>query len=661
MGSSRRALAAALLLLGLAGAGLARSELLGAFELKTLDWRFRRFAAPPPADPGLTLVYVDQQSLDAVEKEGFYWPWPRGVYEGLLAFCNAGGAKAVVFDVLFNSPSPYGTPDDEAFAKALKGTNTVLATGGAGPGRLPHPLLRAAAGRLGDASARADLDGVYRRVPLSSVRDGEPVPTLAAAAVLAAGGDRALAEAPRQDGGLLLRFRPANAYPTLPAARLLQSWQAVQEGRKPDLDPSVLKGRIVLVGLSAPGLLDLRPTPVRAAAPGTEAVATAVDNILNGDFLRRAPGASALLSLLALAAGAASALRLRQAWQAGLAAAGASFLLAAAAVGAFRSGFWVDMVLPQLALWSAFAGGSAWGYAVEGRKKRDIQKAFSLYLAPEMVAEIAANPDALALGGKRCELSCYFSDIENFTNFSEKLTPEKLTALMNRYLGEMTDTVLASGGTLDKYIGDAVMAFWGAPLPHPGHALTACKAALRNQERLAVLRETLVREGYPVVKARIGLNSGSASVGNLGSPMRFSYTALGDDVNLASRLEGANKLYGTYILISHATRTQAGAGIEVRELDLIKVKGKDRASAVYELLGLAGKTDPALLARARRYEEALALCRARKFSESIAAFESFIAEHGKDKAALLYIDRCRTLLESPPPEDWDGSFALTEK
>ncbi len=416
------------------------------------------------------------------------------------------------------------------------------------------------------------------------------------------------------------------------------------------------------MGLSAPGLRDLRPTPVAASSPGTEIVATAADNILTEDFLLPAPAAvSTFVFLFALAAGALAALRLGRAWQAALAAAGVSFLLAAAAVAAFKRGVWLDMVLPQLALWSAFAGGSAWGYAVEGRKKRDIQKAFSLYLAPEIVEDIAENPDALALGGKRCELSCYFSDIENFTNFSEQLTPERLTGLMNRYLGEMTESVLESGGTLDKYIGDAVMAFWGAPLPHPGHALTACKVALRNQERLAVLREVLIKEGYPVVKARIGLNSGTASVGNMGSPKRFSYTALGDDVNLASRLEGANKIYGTYILISHATRSQAGADIEVRELDLLKVKGKDVASAVYELLGLAGKTDPALLKKARRFEEGIALYRQRKFSEGRASFEAFHAEHGPDKAAKLYIARCENLAAIPPPPEWDGSFALTEK
>ena len=163
------------------------------------------------------------------------------------------------------------------------------------------------------------------------------------------------------------------------------------------------------------------------------------------------------------------------------------------------------------------------------------------------------------------------------------------------------------------------------------------------------------------MKARIGLNSGMASVGNMGSPKRFNYTALGDDVNLASRLEGANKIYGTYILISHATRSQAGADIEVRELDLLKVKGKDIASAVYELLGLAGKTDPALLKKARRFEEGIALYRKRRFQECVSSYEAYQAEYGADKAAKLYTDRCKNLIAIPPPADWDGSFALTEK
>ncbi len=174
------------------------------------------------------------------------------------------------------------------------------------------------------------------------------------------------------------------------------------------------------------------------------------------------------------------------------------------------------MVAPQLSLWLGFAAVSAYGYAVEGKQKRYIQGAFSRYLSPEIVARIAENPEMLALGGERREVTVYFSDIEGFTTISEKLDPEKLTQLMNRYLGEMTDTILASGGTLDKYIGDAIMAFWGAPVPSKDHSLVACRTALANQKRLAELRDEFSRLGYPPVGARIGLSSGPAIIGNMG-------------------------------------------------------------------------------------------------------------------------------------------------
>jgi adenylate cyclase len=278
-----------------------------------------------------------------------------------------------------------------------------------------------------------------------------------------------------------------------------------------------------------------------------------------------------------------------------------------------------------------------------------------------VVAEIAADPGKLALGGERRELTCYFSDLENFTTISEGLTPERLASLMNRSLGVMTETVLESKGTLDKYIGDAIMAFWGAPMPRPDHALTACRVALENQARLAVLRRQLEAEGFPPVRTRIGLNSGPASVGNMGTARRFSYTALGDTVNLASRLEGANKAYGTYILISETTRAGAGDGIEVRELDVIKVKGKTKPVRVYELLGLKGATDPRLLEKSGRFASALALFRARRWAEAAGAFEGVKEDFSNDHAAELYILRCKELSASPPPDGWDGSFALTEK
>jgi adenylate cyclase len=338
-----------------------------------------------------------------------------------------------------------------------------------------------------------------------------------------------------------------------------------------------------------------------------------------------------------------------------------STALAAVSCAAFTRGVWLEMVAPQLSLWLGFAAASAYGYAVEGRQKRYIQGAFSQYLSPEIVKRIADSPEMLALGGERRDVTFYFSDIQGFTTFSEQLSPEKLTKLMNRYLGEMTDTILVSGGTLDKYIGDAIMAFWGAPMPLEGHALVACKAALANQKRLETLRAEFAAEGYPPVRNRIGLNSGPASIGNMGSAARLSYTAIGDNVNLASRLEGANKAYGTYILISESTRQGAGDAIEVRELDFVKVKGKNQAIRVYELLGLAGDTPNLLIQKARLFESGLPLFRSSKFKEAVSVFRSVISRFGEDHACDNYIERCEHYLQEPPPPDWDGSHALTEK
>jgi adenylate cyclase len=625
-----------------------RSDLIQTFELKTLDWRFQTFSSPATKDPGIVLLMLDQQSLDQFEKDDIYWPWPRSIYEAVLSFCKAGGARAVVFDVLFTSPSPYGRSEDEILAKALKKQGkTVLAMSISG-GKLKIPVspLRESAALLGDVAAAPDPDGVFRRVPLTSTHESKSYPTLAAAAVLAFGGE---IDAPLVDGKLLIRYRGARAFPSYPLGRVIQSWQNIQEKQEPSLKPEVLKDKLVMIGYSAPGLMDLRPTPVAAASPGTEVVAAAAANLLNRDFLLpAAEWLSILLILLAALAGGAASIPL---------AAAGSLVLAVATILAFRSGTWLEMVAPQLSLWLSFAASAAYGYATEGRKKREIHRAFSHYLSPHVVDSIAADPSKLKLGGERAELSCYFSDIEGFTSFSEKLSPERLTNLMNRYLGEMTDTVLDSGGTLDKYIGDAVMAFWGAPVARADHAVAACKVALENQRKLVSLRKAFEAEGFPPVRARIGLNSGTALVGNLGSKQRFSYTALGDDINLASRLEGANKVYGTYILISHATREQAGDAIEVRELDMIQVKGKAVAVRVYELLGLKGETDAAALDKARRFEAALSLFRARKFAEAKKAFEAF----GHEKAAELYVERCDLFISENPPEGWNGSFALTEK
>jgi len=679
-----------------------RSEVVQSIELKTLDWRFRHLSAAERHDKNIVLVMVDQASLDHFESESLYWPWPRGMYEAPLRFLKAGGAKAVVFDVLFTSPSPYGAAEDTSFGKALRDFGPAALAMETGPDaqarrpaapperfsttagerlaatalerrsvRLPVPEILAGARILGDTKVDADLDGVFRRVPLVARMDGRLYPTMPAAAAILATGKTLDALAPKlTDGRMLVRYhgkaltgnKAIKTYDAYNIGDLILSWAAIEDKRAPELAPSLFKDKIVFVGMSAAGLLDNRPSPVAAVFPGTEILAAATDNLINGDFLTRASGLAVAGLVLAalLCAGLASRLS-SHAWSALAVVLSSSAALAGMSCFAFTRGVWLDIVTPQLSLWLGFAAASAYGYAVEGRQKRYIQGAFSQYLSPEIVKRIADNPEMLALGGERRDVTFYFSDIQGFTTFSEQLSPEKLTKLMNRYLGEMTDTILASGGTLDKYIGDAVMAFWGAPVPCEGHALVACKAALANQKRLEGLRAQFAAEGYPPVRNRIGLNSGPASIGNMGSAARLSYTAIGDNVNLASRLEGANKAYGTYILISESTRQGAGEAIEVRELDYVKVKGKNLPIRVYELLGLKGGTEEKLVKKARLFESGLPLFRGRKFPEAVTVFESVIAAHGEDHASEEYIERCKNYIKDEPPSDWDGSHALTEK
>ena len=650
------------------------SEVARSVELKTLDWRFRHLSRPEKHDSRIVLVMIDQPSLDRFEKDGVYWPWPRSIYGAILGLLKKGGARTVVFDQIFSSPSPYGAAEDAQFGSSLKEFGrTVLALNiTRGEPRLPVPEILAGAAAVGDVTMPPDFDGVFRRVPLTTILpSGGSFPTLPAAAAMIDSG-RALADfhAPLQDGRMLVRFHGKSltadpllkTYASYPAGDLILSWNAILEKSKPALDPALFKDKLVFISMSAAGLLDNRPSPISAQFAGTEIVAAAADNLLNADYLVPA-GTAVLLGLMLfalLAGGTASGLAERGA-AAPLILLGASVALAAAACAAFRRGVVVEMVAPQLSLWLGFAAASAYNYAVEGRQKRYIQGAFARYLSPEIVARIAKNPEALALGGERREVTIYFSDIEGFTTISEMLDPEKLTRLMNRYLGEMTDTILASGGTLDKYIGDAIMAFWNAPLPCEGHALIGCRAALANQKRLLELGPEFARLGYPPVRARIGLNSGPAIIGNLGSALRFSYTALGDSVNLASRLEGANKAYGSYILISQSTREGAGAAIETRELDFVMVKGKHQPIRVYELLGLAGETDGRLLKKARAFEAALALFRSKDFEKAEAAFAALPTEFGPDRASDEYVARCRHYRAEPPPFDWNGSYALTEK
>ncbi len=389
-----------------------------------------------------------------------------------------------------------------------------------------------------------------------------------------------------------------------------------------------------------------------------EILATALDNIVHGDAIRQAPAAATWVSVLvfALLGGIGTSMLKKTGHLAAL----GLLLPAMAAAGsllAARAGVWVEFVAPAFAALSAFIAAALLSYGVEGRQRRFIKSAFRFYLSPQVIERVLDNPSLLRLGGERREITAFFSDVAGFTSISEGLSPEDLVGLLNAYLSEMTDIILDLGGTLDKYEGDAIIAFWNAPLDLPDHALRACRAALRCQRRLAERREDFRRRYGHEVRMRVGINSGPAVVGNMGSERRFDYTAMGDTMNLASRLEGAGKVYGVSTLVGEETERRVRDEILTREVDVIRVVGKKQPIRVFELLGEKGAVSAGELEKADGFGRALETYRARRFAEAAAMFDALAA----DPVAAVYAGRARTSAASPPPGDWDGVFELDKK
>jgi adenylate cyclase len=349
-----------------------------------------------------------------------------------------------------------------------------------------------------------------------------------------------------------------------------------------------LRDKIVFVGASGSGLFDVRPNPFGPADPGVLIHATLADNILNRDYLRRAAPAADIAAVLAAALLAALAVwGLASAWAAAGSGAALLVLYVATAFWLFAArGLWLDVAAPSLAILFTFTGGMVVNYVTEGRQKRQIREMFSKYVAPEYVAQLAEDPSRLHLEGRRAELSILFSDIRGFTSISEKMQPTEVIGFLNEYLSEMALIVKDAGGTLDKFIGDAVMAFWGEPVPRADHAERACDCALRMRAATQQMAERFAREGKPPIRIGIGINTAEVVVGNIGSlDHKLDYTVIGDGVNLASRLEGLNKEFSTTIILSEFTLAKLAGRYDVRPLGDVKVKGKEKPVAIFELLG----------------------------------------------------------------------------
>ncbi len=637
------------LVAGLVAGGLWLGGVADRAENLTWDWRVRRLAEPSPASDRIVLVLLDQASLDwGARTNGWAWPWPREVYTALVAFCARAEVASLSLDVLFTEPSLYGVWDDAALAEALaEHDRSVAAAFVFADGTTTWPIdeVRHTAALVGNVSGEPDPDGVFRRARLAATAADTTLPSLAAAAYLLATGTPPPADtAPR-----ILAYAPAGTYPAFSAAAVIQSELLLQDGEQPVVDPALLAGAHVLVGFSAPGLLDLRPTPLSRVSPGVLVHATVLDNLLSSRFVRPAPRALVLATtLLAALVAALLAAGAGKVWQAVLLFSAGLPLPLLVGVLAYPTGVWWPVLPGTAAILGGLVAGLGANWATEGRQRRFLKQAFRHYLSPQVIERLLDDPDRLQLGGERRELSIMFSDLAGFTALGESLAPEQLTNLLNDYLTVMTDIILEEGGTLDKYEGDAIIAFWNAPLDQPDHAARACRAAVRCQRALAAHRPRWRDACGRDLAMRVGLHTGEVVVGNLGSRQRFDYSILGDAANLASRLEGVNKVFGTGCLISAATLRQAQGAVLARELGQVQVVGRQEPVTVHELWGLAGDEPPAWWAA---YAEALAACRAGRGDQARAA----LAQGADDPAAGALIAR----LDRDP--SFAGLWALTEK
>ena len=653
-------------------------------EHLTLDLRFNLFPDMHSVNDSIVIISVDDASLESMNWLG--WPWPRQIWSDMTSFLFESGVEVVYFDITFSTSSTFSANEDSVFGAVAGLGKTVFITGLGHeegqpiphnalidlllpPGNLPPFKLASppvshiseGASYLASPYAYPDPDGMFRQSPVFFPALEGTVPSPALAIAMLFRDDHSVSF---EDGSLIwsnseipltedfemhVRFAgPTGSYRTISADDVFLA----MTGDTAALHPSSLEGKIVMVGYTAADLMDLKPMPYSARCPGVEVIANSLDNILSGRHVVTHGHATTFLLTLLLSIAVASALvfipRVIPAALTGL-----SVILAYAAVSLIAFNYmdlWLVSVPPLSSGVLTLLGGSIVAYQFATKDKKFLKAAFSQYLSPAIVSQVANNPEMLKLGGEKKVMTAFFSDVAGFTTISEQLDPQDLVKLLNIYLTEMTDIILESGGTVDKFEGDAIIAFWGAPVEFEDHAARGVLSALECQRIHEPLNRRLREMNFPELSTRMGLASGTMVVGNMGSSKRFDYTMMGTDVNLASRLEGVNKVYGTPILISNTTREALPKSIVCREIDTVMVVGQKKPVIIWEPMV---KESPFR----ESYRKGLELYRNGDFRP---ALEEFMAIQ-EDPPAITMAIRCRKFLENGTPEDWNGTWVLTSK
>ncbi|MEK6805651.1 MAG: adenylate/guanylate cyclase domain-containing protein [Pseudomonadota bacterium] len=529
----------------------------------------------------------------------------------------------------------------------------------------------------GYTDTTTDTDGVNRRVPLLQKYKGVLYGSLDLALVNLATGNKGVAlefDPPEARGSLNLeRVRvggltapvdgsaavyvpyrgPVFSFPYISATDVIRG----------TADSAKLKGTIALVGASAAGLRDIRVTPVGNVFPGVEVHANIVSGFLDGRIKQKAPYYLGIEIVLLVVIGLTLALLFPRLSPLGSASVAAALLVLVTvlAFGLWSANFIMPMGVPIAYTLSVFLAQLLYGYFIESRKARDISKMFGEYVPPEVVAEMADKGGQISMEGESREMTVLFSDVRGFTSVSEKLEAKDLAQMMNIFLTKQTSVIQKHRGTIDKYIGDAIMAFWGAPLADDQHAVHGMNAAMEMMKAVRELDDEFEKRGWPRLNIGVGLNTGKMNVGNMGSEFRRAYTVMGDSVNLGARLEGLTKEYGVGVLVSEFTRGQAPSDWSFREVDVVRVKGKNEPVPIYEPMGPKDALDPAVRQDLARQRGAMKLYREQKWDD--AEQEFFTLKTGDNPQPIydIFLERILWLRENPPGKSWDGAFTFTHK
>jgi len=674
------------------------SGLLDTFELKAYDYMSRHLN-PRFSSDHIVIVAIDQKSISALAGQDISWPWPRQVYVPLLEHLSE--ADGVFMDILFTEHSSYGVADDNVFSEAMQKAGNVylplfltdtrealsshdaeLAQKISMPGpvvpgissrSLISPLgqFSSASAGLGNVMIKPDEDGIYRRTPLflQAAEYTIPhfvLPYLVGKKLVTVQDTRAYSsgrEIPLSGGMMLLRYSPdASPFRTVSAAEIIQSHLESIAGKEPLLKKESFRGKIIFVGLTAPGLYDLKPTAVTPISTGVHIHATTLENIIRQNYLMQLTVFPVILFMLAISVTVtASVLRYHS-----LSTSTAVFstaVLTALAVPAlmFTYGLYLKVIPALIDAVLSFAVSAAYSYAVEGRQRRFIKRTFDQYMDRTLVEHVLENPELIRPGGRKKRVTVFFADIAGFTTLAEQLPPEEAAMILHGIFNAFTEVIIRNRGVIDKYIGDSVMAFWGAPVSSGQDESSACRAAIECMEALQDLNVSFAAQGLPPVSMRIGIHTGEALVGNLGSDRLFDYTVVGDTVNLASRLESVNKVFGTRIIISRDTFAGAADLFLARELGRIEVKGKSSVATIYELIGFRDSATAATRDMLSLFRDGLELFRREEWQQAGEIFNRVLNDSPEDGPSAFYLRRCASPVRTASLTGSSDIIKMTEK